>query len=231
MKLPQRHKDILLKEKQEIQKSGMAKFKGGYNWINEDYQDVLIENLQVTDFDRMYPHIMVLLHDEGLIDIPEEVEKLKWFFNNVKNLKLGMNVNGTQNTWPTNFANDYQKWKVWVNSLYGEFSKQNKGCLILGLMAKYLYQLYDEILENNPHHIVYIDTDQIISINKPNLLDCPLPYSTDNLTIGIFKEIKRYVIHTGYDLKVKGYPVRKHEEIKREVKSKIRQHQLDKLLS
>lgn len=220
MKLPQRHKEELLKEKEEIQKTGMAVFKGGYNWINEEYQDVLIENLQVTEFTQMYPNIMVLLHDEGLIDIPEEVQKLKWFFDNRQNLKLigGGNPNS-----------EYQKWKVWTNSLYGEFSKQTKGHLIHGLMAKYQYLLHDEILENNPEHIVYIDTDQIISINQLNLLDCPLPSSTDSYTLGIFKQIKRYVIHTGYDLKVKGYPVRKHEEIKREVQSKIRQHQLDKL--
>lgn len=48
MKLPQRHKDILLKENQEIQKSGMAKFKGGYNWINEDYhRNLKLEELGI----------------------------------------------------------------------------------------------------------------------------------------------------------------------------------------
>ena len=98
-------------------------------------------------------------------------------------------------------------------------------------MAKYLYQLYDEILENNPHHIIYIDTDQIISINKPNLLDCPLPYSTDTLTLGVFKQMKRYVVYDGYDIKVKGYPVRKHEEVKKELQSKIREIKLDKIFS
>ena len=81
MKLPQRHKDILLKEKQEIESSGLTTFKGGYNWMNEEYKDVIIENLQVTNFTQMYPRIMILLHDEGLIHIPEEVEKLKWFFS------------------------------------------------------------------------------------------------------------------------------------------------------
>lgn len=231
MKLPQRHKDILLKEKEEIESSGPSTFKGGYNWLNEEYKDVIIENLQVTNFTQMYPHIMILLHDEGLIHIPEEVEKLKWFFSNVNNLKLAMNVNGSQNIWPNNFANDYQKWKVWVNSLYGEFSKQTKGHLIFGLMAKYLYQLYDEILENNPHHVIYVDTDQIISINKPNLLDCPLPYSTDTLTLGVFKQMKRYVVYDGYDIKVKGYPVRKHEEVKKELQSRIREIKLDKIFS
>jgi hypothetical protein len=223
MKLPQRHKDILLKEKQEIESSGLATFKGGYNWLNEEYKDVIIENLQVTNFTQMYPHIMVLLHDEGLIDIPEESEKLKWFFQNVKNLKLGMNVNNTQS--------EYYKWKLWTNSLYGEFSKQNKGHLIHGLMSKYQYLLYDEILENNPHHVIYVDTDQIISINKPNILDCPLPYSTDNLTLGVFKQIKRYVVYDGYDIKVKGYPVRKHEEVKKELQSKIREIKLDRIFS
>ena len=222
MKLPQRHKDILLKEKQEIESSGLTTFKGGYNWMNEEYKDVIIENLQVTNFTQMYPRIMILLHDEGLIDIPEEVQKLKWFFDNRQNLKLigGGNPNS-----------EYQKWKVWTNSLYGEFSKQKKGHLIHGLMAKYLYQLYDEILENNTHHIVYIDTDQIISINKPNLLDCPLLYSTDTLTLGVFKQMKRYVVYDGYDIKVKGYPVRKHEEVKKELQSKIREIKLDKIFS
>ena len=224
MKLPQRHKDILLKEKQEIESSGLTTFKGGYNWMNEEYKDVIIENLQVTNFTQMYPRIMILLHNEGLIHIPEEVEKLEWFFSNMSNLKLmSMNANNTQS--------EYQKWKVWVNSLYGEFSKQTKGHLILGLMAKYLYQLYDEILENNPHHIIYIDTDQIISINKPNLLDCPLPYSTDTLTLGVFKQMKRYVVYDGYDIKVKGYPVRKHEEVKKELQSRIREIKLDKIFS
>ena len=67
MKLPQRHKEELLKEKEEIQNSVMNIFKGGYNWINPEYKDVIIENIQVTEFTQMYPHIMVMLHDEGLI--------------------------------------------------------------------------------------------------------------------------------------------------------------------
>lgn len=233
MKLPQRHKDILIKEKEEIENSKPTTFKGGYNWININYKDVIIENLQVTEFNLMYPHIMVLLHDEGLIDIKNESDKLKWFFKNRKDLKLISN-NSTNS--------EYHKWKVWVNSLYGQFGKQHssfnttttediltKGPLIHGLMSKYLYELYDEILENNPHNIVYIDTDRIISVNNTNLLDCPLPYSTDNLTLGVFKEKKRYVVYDGGDIKVKGYPVRQHEEVKREVQSKVRQFQLEKL--
>lgn len=220
MKLPQRHKDILIREKEEIENSKTTTFKGGYNWINTNYKDVIIENLQVTEFDLMYPHIMFLLHDEGLIDIKNESDKLKWFFKNRKDLKLISN-NSTNS--------EYHKWKVLVNSLYGQFGKQHSSPLIHGLMSKYLYELYDEILENNQHNIVYIDTDLIISVNNTNLLDCPLPYSTDNLTLGVFKEKKRYVVYDGRDIKVKGYPVRQHEEVKREVQSKVRQFQLEKL--
>ena len=40
MKLPQRHKEELLKEKEKIQNSVMTTFKGGYNWINPEYKDV-----------------------------------------------------------------------------------------------------------------------------------------------------------------------------------------------
>jgi hypothetical protein len=216
MKLPQRHKEELLKEKEEIQNSVMNTFKGGYNWINPEYKDVIIENIQVTEFTQMYPHIMVMLHDEGLIDIPEESDKMKWFFQNVKNLKLAGD-------------GEHYKWKSWVNSLYGLFWKQPKGHLIFGLISKYQYLLYDEILENNPEHIVYIDTDMILSVNPVNLGDCPLPHSTDTLTLGIVKEKKMYIVHDGNELKIKGY--RKHEEVKREVQSRIRQLQLDKLLS
>jgi hypothetical protein len=216
MKLPQRHKEELLKEKEKIQNSVMTTFKGGYDWINPEYKDVIIENLQVTEFTQMYPHIMVMLHDEGLIDIPEESDKMKWFFQNVKNLKLAGD-------------GEYYKWKGWVNSLYGLFWKQPKGLLIFGLISKYQYLLFDEILENNPEHIVYIDTDMILSVNPVNLGDCPFPHSTDTLTLGIINEKKRYIVHDGNELKIKGYPTRKHEEVKREVQSRIRQLQLEKL--
>lgn len=57
----------------------------------------------------------------------------------------------------------------------------------------------------------------------------PFTYSTEKLNLGIIKEKKRYIVHDGNELKIKGYPTRKHEEVKREVQSRIRQLQLEKL--
>lgn len=227
MKLPQRHKEALIEEKEGIEKWGTTSFQGGflglryYVFVNENYRDIIIEDIKVHNFISMYPHIMMLLHEEELILIPEEYQKLKWFFDNVNNLKLGMNAN--------NIQSEYYKWKAWVNSLYGKFAQNNQG-VIMGLIFKYQQLIYSELLENNPENILYIDTDMILSVNPIDIGDCPLPYSTEVLTLGIIKEKKRYVVHDGYDLKVKGYHSKKHEEVKREVQSRIRQHQLEKLL-
>lgn len=220
MKLPQRHKNILLKEKEDIEKYEINTFIEGYIWINEKYKNVIIENLHVTNFIKMYPHIMILLHDEGLINITEEVEKLKSFFDNIK---LGININNTQS--------EYSKWEIWINSLYGKLLKKPNGKLIHGLVSKYINLLFDEILEKNLHNIIYIDTDIIISFNPISLENCPLPISTEILTLGVFNQKKRYVFYDSHDIKVKGYPVEKHEEVKREIQQKIRDIKLNKIFS
>ena len=89
----------------------------------------------------------------------------------------------------------------------------------MGLIAKYQQILYKEILENNPENILYIDTDMILSVNPINIMDCPLPYSNEVMTLGIIQEKKRYAIHDGKELIIRGYPRRKNEDVKREVQS------------
>ena len=214
MNLPQRHKEELLKEKEDIEKCGLSSFKGGFVFVNENYRDIIIEDIKVHNFTSMYPHIMILLHDEGLISIPEEVSKLKWFFENRYELK----------------RSEYTHWKTLVNSLYGKFAQNSQSAIVMGLISKYQQLIYSELLENNPENILYVDTDMILSVNPINIVDCPLPYSTEVLTLGIIKEKKRYIVHDGEELKIKGYHSKKHEEVKREVQSRIRQHQLEKLL-
>jgi hypothetical protein len=215
MKLPQRHKEALIEEKEGIEKWGTTLFQGGFVFVNENYRDIIIEDIKVHNFISMYPHIIMLLHEEGLVSIPEEYQKMKWFFEKRGELKQLQN-------------SEYTHWKTWVNSLYGKFAR--KDITFMGLISKYQQLIYKELLENNPENILYIDTDMILSVNPIDIGDCPLPYSTEVLTLGIIKEKKRYVVHDGYDLKVKGYHSKKHEEVKREVQSRIRQHQLEKLL-
>jgi hypothetical protein len=213
MKLPQRHKEILLKEKEEITKKKLLFYPGGFIWINSDHKDVIIENILVTDFTLMYPSIMYMIHDENIYSV-DDIDKIKFFIENKENLKLLSH-------------SEYLKYKIEVNHIYGGLTFS--GNITSHLISKYLNLFYNELLENNPHNIVYIDTDRIISINSLNMLDCPLTYSTDTLTLGIIKEKKKYIVHDGNELKIKGYPTRKHEEVKREVQSRIRQLQLEKL--
>lgn len=213
MKLPQRHKEILLKEKKEIEKQKLKFYTGGFVWVNPDHKDVIIENLLVTNFTLMFPSIMSMIHDENIYSV-DDIDKIKYFIENRENLKLQSH-------------SEYLKYKIEVNHIYGRLSLS--GNITPQLISKYLNLFYNELLKNNPHNIVYIDTDQIISISNINMLDCPLDYSNETLTLGIIKGKKKYCIYDGYDIKIKGYPFRKHEEVKRELQSKIREIKLDKL--
>ena len=60
-------------------------------------------------------------------------------------------------------------------------------------------------------------------------MDCPLPYTNEVLKLGIIQEKKRYAIHDGKELIIRGYPRKKNEDVKREVQSRIREYQLEKL--
>ena len=146
----------------------------------------------------------------------KEVQKLKWFFENRDELKQ---LQGPE----------YSNWKYWVNSLYGKFAQATQGHLIMGLISKYQYLFYKELLDNNPENILYIDTDMILSVNPINIMDCPLPYTNEVLTLGIIQEKKRYAVHDGKELIIRGYPRKKNEDVKREVQSRIREYQLEKL--
>lgn len=216
MKLPQRHKEALLEEKEGIVKWVTTSFQGGFIYVNDNYKDVIIEDIKVHEFTSMYPHIIMILHEEELISIPEDYQKLKWFFEKRGELKKLQN-------------SEYTNWKTWVNSLYGRYAQYNEGVIVMGLIAKYQQILYKELLENNPENILYIDTDRILSVNPVNIMDCPLPYTNEVLTLGIIKEKKRYAIHDGKELIIRGYPRKSIDDVKREVQSRIRQRQLEKL--
>lgn len=175
MKLPQRHKEILLKEKEDIEKYGFKPFSGGYEYFNQRYVDIIIENLQVTQFSQIFANIMVFLHDEGLANIPE-VENIKQCFEN----KLNANA----------FVSNYLR-----NYLTND---------VVRLIYKYCHILFDELLEKNPD-IVYIDTYEIISINPLNIIDCPIPYLTKSYPLGIFKAKKIYAFYDGQNIEVRGH--------------------------
>ena len=217
MKLPHRHKISLLKAKEEMEVYVVPRYlRGGFNWINEKYQNVILENIHFIEFNHMYPRIMILLHEEELIHIPEDYNKLKSFFDNEHLLKMD-NQSG------------HKEQKVLINSIYGKLLRNPDGYLINNLISKYQYQLYDEILENNPDNIVYIDTDLLVSVNAPNLLDCPIPYSTSNIDIALFAAKKIYARYDG-ELKIKG-TTKYREKLNREILHKVREWKINKILS
>lgn len=214
MKLPQRHKKILLEEKHQIESYETTQFLGGFCWMNSKFTDIILENISETHFESMYPTLMVIFHKEGLVNLPE-FERISWFLENKQKLK-------------ETDKSEYDKHRYWVNSVYGKISMSRDPLLIRGLISKYERILYKDILEKNSD-IIYIDTDTILSVNPVDLGDCPLLVSTQVLPFGIFEKEKRYVYHDGNQLKVRGWPLKNHKQIRLEVLGRLRQYKLEKM--
>jgi len=60
----------------------LYRYIGGYSWINPEHQGKLLENLHQLDFSSLYPRIICLLHEEGLIDVEDEYSIIKYFLDN-----------------------------------------------------------------------------------------------------------------------------------------------------
>lgn len=138
MKLPQRHKEILIKERDLLKKEKLLFYPGGFVWIDSDHKDVIIENLLVTDFTLMYPSIMSMIHDENIHSV-DDIDKIKFFIENRENLKLQSH-------------SEYLKYKIEVNHIYGKLSLS--GNITPHLISKYLNLFYNELY--NPTYLDYL---------------------------------------------------------------------------
>ena len=212
MKLTPRHREELLKV--TMSQSSIGETCTGFVWVNPNTKDVILEDVDVTEFMSFYPNIIVSLWDEGLIvdpDIKGGVEKLRYFLENRESF-------------------EYLSYKTFVNGFYGFLSMRKGTEVIPRLIDKYLKLVFNEILDKNDK-VFYIDTDVIYHIGDLDFGDLDLSsisscHVTDVLCI---HDKKRYVFYDGIQIGSKGYGKKNRQEAENEFKKVLRERKLNQL--
>jgi len=187
-------------------------------YLNDFSRGKLYENLTQIDFNLLFPSLLIALFEEKLIEpkFKEDISKLKWFMENRKELK-------------TNFIDEYQKWKIFSNSLYSKIKSP--------YIIQYLNLFYSDLINNYNDKILYIDIDLIIlncsksefqtKVFIPELND----FSYDIKSIDYFyaEDLKKYIKQDEGEITSKGFKGAKMETIQAFIKSEMRRRKLEKL--
>ena len=228
MKLHKRHRDKLIELQEsltkDIKNNEPITYTGGFCWANDVFIDKILEDVNTLDYVSLYPNIVVMLYDEGFVDKSESenIEKIRYFLNNRKDLKLDIAK--------------YSDYKTFVNAYFGYLNNRNikinselsKGLIISALICYYTKLLYEETLEIN-QNIIYIDTDRIFYIGDINLGDIDLESTKNRFDVLIMKQKKRYVAYDGHNITMKGVHKMKREEVENQMRSIIRNKKLNEL--
>ena len=170
-------------------------FYGGKVWLNEDYVNSSISNLEVITFNLVYPKLITKIVETNLENFNEVYSKLIEIYYSDKDVKL----------------------KEYINMTYG--CLQNPKCMIysknIHLVPNRLNKILSDILSEFKGHIIYIDTDQIFFrnfdeirerfekyFNKINKYD--LTYFYEKSKFGLFISKKQYIIEENGNIKIKG---------------------------
>jgi hypothetical protein len=163
---------------------------GGFNWMHSDIQDVVLKDVTELQFVSLYPHIICGMIEAGLHK-NLELSSQKLFdeflirFDYFKKYRPAIKTQ----------TDEYKNWKVYINSFYAKLyhltgNKYN----FQGYLTQYLYNYYNDLLENNKNKILYIDTDQLYFTDTIDLLDFNIPHTTDFVPYIMFSKKKQYVM-------------------------------------
>lgn len=170
-------------------------FYGGKVWINENYVNSSISNLEVITFNLVYPKLITKIVETNLENFNEVYSKLIDIYYLDKDVKL----------------------KEYINMTYG--CLQNPECMIysknIHLVPNRLNKMLSDILSEFKGHIIYIDTDQIFFRNFDeirgrfekyfnNINKYGLTYFSEKSKFGLFISKKRYIIEENGNIKIKG---------------------------
>lgn len=176
-------------------KIGSKDFYGGKVWINEDYVNSPISNLEVITFNMVYPKLITKIVETNLENFNEVYSKLIEIYCLDKNIEL----------------------KKYINMTYG--CLQNPECMIysknIQLVPNKLNNMLSHILSEFKGHIIYIDTDQIFFRNFDeirerfekyfnNINKYDLTYFSEKSKFGLFIAKKKYIIEENGNIKIKG---------------------------
>jgi hypothetical protein len=207
----------IIKECKDLEFDPFTHIKKNILYVNDEYKDILLDDLIKVDINSLYPNILIGLFNEGLIDKKWEtdINKTEWFLKNRSKLKLGDN-------------NDYLKYKIHTNSLYSKIRTP--------LVVEYLHLFYSDLIEKYKNDIIYIDVDLIIlkdgvNIDKDlNLMN--FNFSKSKVDNFYFTNKKRYVIYSEGVLEHRGFKddINK-KNLLQDIKSEIRNKRLNKILN
>lgn len=170
-------------------------FYGGKVWLNEDYVNSSISNLEVITFNLVYPKLIAKIVETNLVYFNEVYSKLIDIYYSDKDVKL----------------------KEYINMTYG--CLQNPKCMIysknIHLVPNRLNKMLSDILSEFKGHIIYIDTDQIFFRNFDeirerfekyfnNINKYELAYFSEKSKFGLFISKKHYIIEENDNIKIKG---------------------------
>lgn len=188
----------------DIEKEQLLKYGyGGYLYINESYRGHIIDDIKILNFESMYPHIMILLYEEGIIEGITK-NKVKVLSNieveTIKNYLLNKIEVKEEN------ISEYYKLKYYVNTLYGKLLSEKS--VICFLIKKYLELIYNDLLSDN-NNIIYIDTDMIMSRNEfdpTKLMSCFIPYTFEDIYTAFIDDKKKYILSNNInELTISGF--------------------------
>jgi hypothetical protein len=190
-------------------------------YINPNYKEVLQEDVTQINFNSLYPNLLISLFDEGLIDDKwkEDIDRVKWFLKNRKELKRLSNV-----------SSEYEKWKIHCNSLYMKIKSTH--------VTSYLDLFYSDLIKKYGDKIIYIDADMLIlnftknDFQSKKHIEELYDFNFENSSIRYFyiENIKRYLIQDEFgEITVKGFRGTKNFDIILFIKSLIRNKRLENL--
>jgi len=213
--ISKRHKEILI---ELIPQIDTTKIYGTKLFLDNKYKGVLLESVKLYEFDTMYPHIILMMNHEGLIEsLPDEWVRRLWNYL--------FNREGVKNSLSEEeFINE----RGWVNSLYGKLSSPKKSRLP-GLLEKYTNLIYDDLLMDNPDNIIYIDCD-IFFTKEEVKFRSPIPISCTEIPALLISEKKKYHYYDGIEIRLKGrYMPKDEEEILNKMRPIVRRSKIDGL--
>jgi hypothetical protein len=228
MKLIEKYKDKIanLKDKDYI--------RSGFCWVNEDYKEILLEDINCLSFNSLYPNIIVGLYDSGYIDKKESsnIERIRYFLENKETIKE---------------IEIYKREKLFTNSYFGILYKKYKEYEAdsANMVIKLLYLFYLDFIKDNKDSIVYINVDEIFYKGNVNV-DIGIGFIIENVDYLQVNAKGKYISYVEGELKLRGYrtPVKDATQgsfayrndvivgdIKNKIISRIRERKLNKILN
>ena len=173
--------------------------------VNEKIKYKWLENFSCIEFYALYPNIMSKLWKEGKanFNIYEFGVMYNFFVENSKKIKSDPKISETGK----------MLFRFILNYTYGaslnHFSRSFISFDSVDKVPIYTKEVFEHIMEQNPHNIFYLDCDEIyLDYVSPEVLSCikslGLPFTIENNINGMFMEKKKYIIQKGNIVRPRG---------------------------